>query len=66
MAPPNISIAEGGGKRCKSPSSLPTSLYADQPDVGSNEAAVDGPGATDDFPSITSCGRVRRSGLSKP
>ena len=55
LGPPDISIAEGGGKRRK-PSSSPSSGInhdgSDRPAIGSNKAEVDGPGAADGFPAL--------------
>ena len=64
---PNISIAEGGGKRRK-PLSLPSSginrAGADQPIVDSNEAEVDGQGIAGGFPSLANRGGVNNNGTS--
>ena len=50
MDTPDITIAEGGGKRHNPSSSPPKSVESDQSTAGSNEAVVDGPGTTDGFP----------------
>ena len=40
--PPNISIPEGGEKRCKPSSLSPESVESDRSTAGSNKAVVDG------------------------
>ena len=60
----DISRAEGGGKRCKPSSLSPKSVESDQPNAGSNEAVVYGPGTTDAFPTLANRGGVNENGTA--
>ena len=64
MDPPDITIAEGGGKRHK-PSNLPPKIVElDRSTAGSNEAVVDGPGTADGFPALANRGYLNEKGTT--
>ena len=53
---PNITIAEGGGKRHKPSILSQTSVNSDRSNAGSIEAVVDGPGTANGFPATVNAG----------
>ena len=61
---PNISIAEGGGKRRKLSSSSPKSVEWYRTIIGSNEAALDGPGTADGFTALANQKDVNKNGTA--
>ena len=62
--PPDISIAEGEGKRRKPSSLSPKSVESDRTTAGSNEVVVDDPGNADGFPARANQGDVDKNGTT--